>query len=103
MGPAIADRYKRFDERTNWDLALRVHPALGHYGALRIHDNVGDVGIRELARQQGSRGLIVKICLRHTRVSCGMPETHQQDNDHGADSLLYCVQRYVTVCWILSF
>ncbi len=103
MRLSIRNGNKRFHQRSNRHLALRMLPALRDHLAILIKKQIGEIRIVELAGQH-CRGRLRMQILRRCMCRRGA-RAHTQHDDYSRYKVPfgYGIQRYVTVCWILSF
>src|SRR5260370_2177938 len=76
-------------------------PALGEDSAGVVEREKRDVGIGEICFEKSGRGLGVEVILRNGGRR-GLRQAKENDRKSGNCRFGYGVQRYVTVCWILS-
>src|ERR1051326_8109494 len=98
---AIGDSRKWLGKRSDRDILLLPLPTRGHDPSIFIEQQKGDVRITEIPRQRGRSRLSMQVAggtaLRRNLL-------HGEDQRQNEDDWFYQgIQRYVTVCWILSF
>src|SRR2546430_8744445 len=103
MRLSISHGDKRFHQRPDRQLTLRMLPPLRDHLAVLIKKQIGQIRIVELAGQHRCRRLRMQI-LRRCMCRRGA-RAHTQHDDYSRYKVPfgYGIQRYVTVCWILSF
>src|SRR5260370_41616251 len=102
MRAAVGHGNKRFSQRTDGHLPGRLVPPLRHHLPLFIEHEKGQIRTGKLFIQRGRSCLGVQIEGGYARGCGAVPEAEQDDGRPRELAYGCCVQRYVTVCWILS-
>jgi len=94
---------KGFHQRSYRQLTLSVLPSLRDDLAILIKKKVRQIRIAEIPCQHCRSRLRVQILYRRASGRDAMAYTQHNDYSRYKVPFVYGIQRYVTVCWILSF
>src|SRR5947209_3445592 len=94
---------KGFHQGANRHIALRMLPSLRNDLAILIEQQIGQVRVIEVVGQQRRSRLRMQVLRRGARGCSALHHTEHKNHRRQEVPFAYCIQRYVTVCWILSF